>query len=93
MRLGLILMTLTLAACTSNKSNNPESPGLGSAHSIQMTTNECAQAQGVVVGDIGDGRIHRQGYLCENGEVPLGTIVFINSDAIPVEGAVCCSAM
>lgn len=94
MRFILIVITLGLAACTPKGVGTPvaepELPGLGSKHSTQMTAQECVNAGGVVVGDIGDGRIHRTGYLCENGEAPLGTIVPIQGQPMAVEGAVCC---
>jgi hypothetical protein len=56
----------------------------------EMTRDECAEMDGAIVGDIGDGAIHESGYVCEsNGLPPLGTIV-VNSGPIAIEGEVCC---
>ncbi|MBL4673912.1 MAG: hypothetical protein JKX81_16750 [Arenicella sp.] len=94
MRFILIVITLGLAACTPKGVDapiaEPELPGLGSNHSTQMTAQECVKSGGLVVGDIGDGRVHSAGYLCDNGEVPLGTIVPIQGQPMATEGAVCC---
>jgi hypothetical protein len=94
MRFILIVMTLGLAACMPRGVDAPtmgsERPGLGSKHSIQMTAQECSKAGGLVVGDIGDGQVHRAGYLCANGDVPLGTIVPTTGQPKATDGAVCC---
>jgi len=94
MRFVLILMISALAACSPQAVKSPvsigESPGLGTNHIIQMTAQECSQVGGVIVGDIGDGRIHKSDYLCQNGETPLGTIVPREGEPIAIEGAVCC---
>jgi hypothetical protein len=55
-----------------------------------MTAQECVKAGALVFGDIGDGRVHRADYLCDNGEVPLGTIVPTQGQPMATEGAVCC---
>ncbi|MFT6407352.1 MAG: hypothetical protein ACJAQ6_000763 [Arenicella sp.] len=69
-----------------------ELPGLGSKHSIRMTAQECLKAGGFVVGDIGDGRVHHVDYLCDSGELPLGTIVPTLGEPAAVEGEVCCGS-
>mmetsp|Transcript_627 Transcript_627/g.1533 ORF Transcript_627/g.1533 Transcript_627/m.1533 type:complete len:135 (+) Transcript_627:150-554(+) len=59
----------------------------------RMTADECTdQYNGVLVGDIGNGAIYRDSYRCDsNGQQPIGTIVFDQSDTnIPIEGMVCC---
>lgn len=50
---------------------------------------ECQTKGGAVVGDIGDGAIHRPDYRCESGQPPIGSI---RQDGGPVaiEGSVCC---
>lgn len=57
-----------------------------------MTRQECtSELNGVVVGDIGDGAISRDDYLCESsGEPPLANIVPAEGEPIPIEGEVCC---
>ena len=94
MRFIFILMILNLCACSTqghhDRISQPELPGLGLKHGSQMTYQECIQANGVVVGDIGNGQIHHPDYLCNNGEVPLGTIVPAMDEAVPTEGSVCC---
>lgn len=57
----------------------------------QLSAAECEAQGGQVVGDIGDGAIHRPGYLCpDSGEEPLGSIMAEGGGPIPVEGSVCC---
>lgn len=96
MRFILIVMAIGLTACMPKGSESrisaSERPGLGSKHSIQMTAQECVNATGVVVGDIGDGRVHQADYLCTSGEVPLGTIVPTQGEPSAIEGAVCCGS-
>lgn len=94
MRFLFILMLFGLAACVNEVSDRPSlenaAPGLGSVPGMPMSVEECRAAGGRVVGDIGDGRVHRTDYLCENGEAPLGTIVYKDGEPIASEGAVCC---
>ena len=62
-------------------------PGAGAA----LTAEQCAAAGGQVVGDIGDGAIHRPEYRCPtSGEPPLGPIAPEPGGPIAIEGAVCC---
>lgn len=99
MRFMPFFIIFAFSACVPVKNQPLETsvgfPGLGVENGTQMTEHECVQAGGTVIGDIGDGRIHQHDYLCENGEVPLGSIVPAldkpnNSVSIPVDGAVCC---
>jgi hypothetical protein len=55
-----------------------------------ITSTECQGGGGTIVGDIGDGAIHRPDYLCENGQPPTGTIRAEGDEPIAIEGAVCC---
>lgn len=57
-----------------------------------MTRAECEAGGGTLVGDIGDGAIHRPDYLCESGRPPMGTIRAEGGEPIAVEGEVCCPA-
>ena len=59
----------------------------------EITATDCEAEGGVVVGDIGDGAVHRSDYVCEsNGQPPVGTIVAEEGGPMGVEGAVCCGA-
>jgi hypothetical protein len=57
-----------------------------------MTSAECQAKGGTVVGDIGDGAIHRPDYRCESGQPPIGTIRSEGGGPVAVEGSVCCPA-
>lgn len=50
----------------------------------EMTVEECEGQGATVVGDIGDGAIHREDYVCPSGAAPIGSV------ALGVEGSVCC---
>lgn len=56
----------------------------------QLTEPECQAQSGEVVGDIGDGAIFQEAYLCPSGEAPLGNIVPSADAPIAIEGSVCC---
>jgi hypothetical protein len=59
----------------------------------EMTRAECKSLGGVIVGDIGDGAIFAETYICEsNGEAPLANVVLTTSNDEPIasEGEVCC---
>lgn len=57
----------------------------------EITATDCEADGGTVVGDIGDGAVHRSDYVCEsNGQPPVGTIVAEEGGPMGVEGAVCC---
>lgn len=65
-------------------------PAHGSA-ATPLTAAECAAAGGQVVGDIGDGAIHRPEYRCPNsGQPPLGAVAPEEGQPMAIEGAVCC---
>ena len=65
-------------------------PTDGPTERPQLTAAECEAANGKVIGDIGDGAIHRPDYRCENGQPPIGSIKAEEGQPIAVEGAVCC---
>ena len=71
-----------------------EDPGVvddGTRPPIGMSAFECTAKGGTVVGDIGDGAIHRPDYLCpDSGKPPLGPIEPQPGEPVAVEGAVCC---
>src|SRR5690606_15424984 len=56
-----------------------------------LTPAECEAAGGSVVGDPGDGSVHRPGYVCpESGEPPIASVQNEEGGPIFIEGAVCC---
>lgn len=55
-----------------------------------MTRAECATNGGTVVGDIGNGAIHRPEYRCESGLAPIARITYLEGEPIATEGEVCC---
>ncbi len=87
--LAALALALLLPACT-NKPAGPEPAEPGPAKA-ELTAKDC-EAQGhTVVGDIGDGAIHRPDYVCPGtGEPPIATIVAEPGGPIGVEGSVCC---
>ncbi len=99
-RLGLLLAALlSLSACGGTappaeepdptpaetaSPTEPESPDAELAERPTLSAEECAAQGGEVVGDIGDGAIHRPDYVCPSGAPPIGSI------PLGVEGSVCC---
>ena len=65
-------------------------PPAGPSERPSLTTSECEAKGGRVVGDIGDGAIHRPDYTCENGQPPYGSIRATGDEPIATEGSVCC---
>jgi len=61
-----------------------------SATRPQLTAEACESSGGAVVGDIGDGAVHRPDYLCPSGKKPSGAIRAPEGGPIAVEGSVCC---
>lgn len=54
------------------------------------TAEACEASGGTVVGDIGDGAIHRPEYRCASGAAPSASVRPPEGGPIAVEGAVCC---
>ena len=63
-------------------------PGKGERPS--MTAQECEAAGGTVVGDIGDGAIHKPDYVCASGSPPSASVRAAEGQPVAVEGNVCC---
>ena len=55
-----------------------------------ITAAACEANHGAVVGDIGDGAIHRPEYRCINGAKPTANISPAAGGPIAIEGSVCC---
>lgn len=77
---------ISASAPTETAAEPPASP----AERPQLTAEDCAAQGGTVVGDIGDGAIHRPDYRCPSGSPPSGSIESTGADPIAVEGSVCC---
>lgn len=56
-----------------------------------LTAEECQAKGGTVVGDIGDGAIHRPDYKCASGGAPLGSVKPPEGGPVAIEGSVCCA--
>jgi hypothetical protein len=56
----------------------------------KLTAQACEASGGAVVGDIGDGAIHRPEFRCPNGAKPIASVGAVEGEPIAVEGAVCC---
>lgn len=65
-------------------------PTENTADRAELTAEACEASGGSVVGDIGDGAIHRPEYRCPSGAGPSGTIREKAGGPIGVEGSVCC---
>jgi hypothetical protein len=65
----------------------PPGPGEEPADRPEMSVEACEGAGGTVVGDIGDGAVHRPEYRCADGQEPMGRV------PSGIEGAVCCPAV
>ena len=94
--IGLMLLSL-LTACVKSVPEVAQ-PGSklgypvlgGSAERSGLTLQQCRKQGGSVIGDIGDGRIHRANFVCASGRKPLGYIIYNENQSAPIEGAVCC---
>lgn len=64
----------------------------GDSERPSMTAAECEAKQGRVIGDIGDGAIHRPDYRCEGGQPPLASVRATEGEPVAIEGQVCCPA-
>lgn len=90
---GLGLLLVTGCKKGSDGSTPPTSePSQETSDRPSLTGAECQEKGGTVVGDIGDGAIHRPDYVCESGQPPLGTIKAAEGEPVAVEGSVCCPA-
>ena len=82
----MLLPALALfTACTTEPPPETDQPNTRPL----ISNTRCINQNGYSVGDIGDGRIHRDDFLCPNGQPPIGTIKPEPGNQ-PIEGAVCC---
>jgi hypothetical protein len=93
--MGLLLMT-GCANKTGDTTKPPPTsdsqPPAPTSERPALTTAECEAKGGTVVGDIGDGAIHRPDYTCASGQPPIGSITPAEGGPIAIEGSVCCPA-
>lgn len=92
----VLICELGLAGCTQTNSHDgveklPQSDLEVHVERRGLTAAQCQEKGGVVVGDIGDGAIHRADYLCASGKKPISSLVYGTNEPISVEGAVCCT--
>lgn len=85
------------SAPAQDASQSPSQPsaeaGSGTAEGATrptITAQACEANGGSVVGDIGDGAIHRPEYRCANGAKPSANIGAAEGGPIAIEGSVCC---
>ena len=87
----LIISLFSALACSNKPAPEAPSPPETVGAKPALTAAECAGKGGEVVGDIGDGAVHRPDYRCAaTGEPPLGAIAADPSGPVAIEGAVCC---
>lgn len=96
MKALLFVSIIAVAACGGSKpASTPEPAPTTTGHeqgsAASMTAQECTDQGGEVVGDIGDGAVHRPDYKCaKSGEPPIGHIAAEPGKPAAIEGAVCC---
>lgn len=84
-------LALALAACGGSKPAPSEPPAPAPTTARQtLTQAQCEAQSGHVVGDIGDGAVHRPDYVCPSGKPPVATIAPEAGAPMAVEGSVCC---
>jgi hypothetical protein len=79
-----------LFVCNECETSIPSQCGCGCMKRPSLTPDACEASGGRVVGDIGDGAVHRPEYRCPSGAPQSGTIVTSDGLSIGIEGAVCC---
>ncbi len=86
------MLLFTACSGSSNKSEaeSPKPTEPTPSARPNLTTAECEAQGGEVVGDIGDGAVHRPDYVCASGGPPIGSISSTAGEAVAVEGSVCC---
>lgn len=97
----LFSCSLALAACSKAQApaETPAEPAEDAAPADtgeapperpSLTAEECAESGGEVIGDIGDGALHRPDYVCASGSKPRGSIRAPEGGPVAIEGSVCC---
>lgn len=85
-------LALALAGCGGSKpaAQTPPAEPPATTAKPTLTQAQCEAQSGHVVGDIGDGAVHRPDYVCPSGKPPVGTIAPEAGAPMAVEGSVCC---
>lgn len=86
----LIAVVLVGCAAAPPRGSSTDGPVNAASDRSAITQAQCEAQHGSVVGDIGDGAIHRPEYVCSNGKPPLGSIAPAAGGPIATEGSVCC---
>jgi hypothetical protein len=75
-----------------NDDSSAPTSSKGGDHTARPTiaAGACESNGGMVVGDIGDGAIHRPEYRCANGARPTANIAQEQGGPVSIEGSVCC---
>ena len=55
-----------------------------------ITRAQCLAGGNIIVGDIGDGAIHEDDFICPSGLPPIAGITFVDGEPIATDGEVCC---
>jgi hypothetical protein len=91
MRISALIIGVLLAACSKPPAAPTASPDPVAAPPEALTAAACEAQGGTVVGDIGDGAVHRPDYRCPgSGAPPIGAIANEPGGPVAIEGAVCC---
>ncbi len=80
---AILALLLFAAACSDNGTPRADARPA-------ISPEECKGRGAQIMGDPGDGRIHRSDYRCPSGKRPVASIRYAQGDLIPVEGSVCC---
>lgn len=96
-KLGFVLVASAVVAGCAGSPPPPaagageDSPPAGENAGGSLSAAQCEAQGGTVVGDIGDGAIHKPGYVCpQTGKPPIGSISAEPGGPIAIEGSVCC---
>lgn len=94
MRILSLAFTVLLFAACSKSSKPAESPApvepAAPAARPTVSSADCEAQGGEVIGDIGDGAVHRPDYVCASGAAPIASVSNTSGEAVAVEGSVCC---
>ncbi|MBK7827018.1 hypothetical protein [Nannocystis sp.] len=85
-----VMGLLLLGGCASKAGAGPATPSAPAGERATLSAAACTEKGGQVVGDIGDGAIHRPEYRCVSGLPPIADIRPSEGEPVAVEGSVCC---